>query len=198
MFGLTGIYATLAKLGIAVVAVAALVGGGYYYGHKSEAQVFQDYKDQQAAAAAAQVTSNHDAVAAVNASAVAALQATNQKLQGDLDHANKTHDALVSERSNMLDQLRTRLACPVQHTAAVPGAAASAPVSNGAGSNAALPDGLADLYDFNTRQFYEADQLVAKLNAARQVITQDRATCNGSLPGITPAASAPAASNDLP
>lgn len=169
--------------GLVLVAGAAI--GGYWKGHHDESMVFTQFKATAAARAEKQVASNQTAVAAISASEAAALQATNQQLQESNHEATKRRDALESERSVLLGQLRQRLACPVSKGAVVPEAAGRGPGAHAA-SDAALPDGLADLYDFNGREFYEADQLAIKLTAAQQVITNDRLTCNGSLPGVTP------------
>lgn len=173
----------LKVLGIAA-AIAIVAGGSWYEGHHQEALAFDNYKLQQAAVAQKQVTTNHDAVAAVSASEVAGLKKIATDAQESNDALKKTNDALLASNGDLTLKLWQRVHLPSQPAVGVPKAAGSGPVDHGA-DDSALPVGLAELVKFNTNQFYAADQLAVRLTAAQAVIVQDRQICNGELPGLT-------------
>jgi hypothetical protein len=167
----------------AVVAAAVLAGGSYFAGVHHESVVFDAYKSQQAAVAAQQVTSNHDAVAAVSASEAAGLRQIADTAKESAAEIQKRNDALVAANASLADQLRHRLTSPRVVTAGVSKAGTGTGSTDGS-SDAALSVGLADLVKFNTAQFYAADNDTVTITGLQSVVTQDRQICNGALPGL--------------
>jgi hypothetical protein len=166
-----------------LVLIIGVAVGAYVKGHHDETLVFDNYKSTQAAKAEKQVASNQTAVAAITASEAAALRATNAQLTESNHEATVRHDALVTERDALLKRLRAYVASAGSGRPVVPVVAAGGQRPDAQG-NAALPDGLAELFDFNTRQFYDADKLANQVTALQAVVEQDRAICNGALPGL--------------
>lgn len=170
----------------ALVGAIALTFGGWYAGHHGEEQVFNAYKATQAAAAEKQVATNVTAVAAISASEADGLKQIAATAQESLNEIQKRNHALVGNNaalSSTVASLQRRLTGASQQLAAVPKAGAGGSDDHAA-SDPALSIGLADLVKFNSAEFYAADQYAVNLNAAQQVIVQDRQICNGSLPGL--------------
>lgn len=173
-------------LGI-LVAVLLIAGGSFYGGHHYEALAFDAYKAKQGEQAAKQVTTNHDAVAAISASDAAGLRVIAANAQESRNEIQKRNDALVGTNAALSDtvsRLRTRLAGSGIQSAALSQAATGGSDDHGS-SGAALPDGLEQLVKFNSARFLEADDDAINLTAAQAVLTQDRLICNGALPSIT-------------
>lgn len=164
-------------------ALAIVAAGAWYQGHHNEALKFDAYRAEQKAAAARQVASNVTAVSAISASEAAGLRTIATVQQEQINDLTHRRDALLNERAQLTERLRINLARASSRPAAVPETASSAQGRDAAGG-AALPVGLEQLVDWNTRQFYEADTIATRLTAAQAIIEQDRAICNGALPGI--------------
>jgi inactivated superfamily I helicase len=173
----------LKLIGVAA-ALAIVAAGAYYEGHHHEALAFDAYKVQQAELAQKQVTTNHDAVAAVAASEADGLRAISAHQQEQINEVQKRNDALVASNADLARRLRGYLTRTGGQPASVPAAASGGPVDHDAG-DAALSVGLQQFTGWLTGQFYEADRIAVRLTAAQQVIVQDRQVCNGSLPGVT-------------
>jgi hypothetical protein len=167
----------------ALAALLIVAGGAYYEGHHHEALAFDAYKAQQAVAAQKQVTTNHDAAAALSASEAAGLRRIAADAQESRNEIKKRNDALTAANADLSGKLWKYLNAG-KRPASVSASAAGGPVDHAAGG-AALPVGLQQFTGWLTNQFYEADKLAVNLTAAQQVIEQDRLICNGSLPGIT-------------
>lgn len=166
-----------------VVALAIVAAGAWYEGHHGEALKFDAYRAEQKAVAAQQVAANVTAVSAISASEAAGLRTIATTQQEQINDLTQRRDALLNERAQLTERLRANLARASQQPAAVPQTASSTAGRDAAG-NAALPVGLEQLVDWNTRQFYEADTIAARLTSAQAIIEQDRVICNGALPGI--------------
>lgn len=166
-----------------LAALLVVAAGAYYSGHHREALAFDAYKAQQAAQAQKQVTTNHDAVAAISASEAEGLRRIAADAQESRNEIQKRNDALIAANADLSGKLWRYLHASKQ-PASVPTVAAGGPADHGA-SDAALPVGLQQFTGWLTGQFYAADKLAVNLTAAQAVIEQDRLVCNGALPGIS-------------
>lgn len=163
-----------------------VAGGSAWLMHSHDSKVFQDYKDQQTALAAKQVISNKAAVAAITASEAQGLRTIAASAQESRNEIQKRNDALVGSNvalASTAGRLRARLADAQRQPVVVPGAPASGSTADAA-SQPALPDGLEQLVKFNSAQFLAADENAVTITALQAVVTQDRAICNGALPGL--------------
>lgn len=174
----------LKTIGIALAWIV-VAAGAYYEGHHHEALAFDAYKAEQAAQAQKQITTNHDAVAAISASEADGLRKIAADAQESRNEIQKRNDALTAANAALSGRLWHYLSARKQ-PASVPTAAAGGPADHAAG-DAALPVGLQQFTGWLTGQFYAADKLAVNLTAAQAVIEQDRLICNGALPGIAPA-----------
>ncbi len=159
--------------------------------HHIKTQAVATYKTEQAAVAQKQVVTNHATVAAISASEAAGLRKIAADAKESRDEIQKQYDAAAGSNAALtaaVGKLRARLAYAGKQSTQLPQTGASGPAADGAG-NAALPEGLAELVKFNAYQFKLADDDAVTVTALQKVVAQDRAICDGSLPGITPASS---------
>lgn len=168
-----------------LAAMLLVAAGAFYEGHHLEAQVFQDYKDQQMALAEKQVASNQTAVAAITASEAEGLRQIAASRQEQANEVQKRNDALVAANGDLAHRLRTYVASARSTRALVSASTASGPGDHAA-SDAALPDGFSNLAQWITHELHDADINAVNLTAAQQVIEQDRQICSGALPGLAP------------
>lgn len=172
------------KLLIGIAVLAAVACGAFYEGHHLEAQAFQDYKDKQTGVAEHQVATNQTAVAAITASEAAALRQTADDRQEQIDEIQKRNDGLVAANGQLAGKLRNYVNGARSTAALVSSSAAGAGSGDGTGE-AALSDGFSNLTGWITHELHDADIDAINLNAAQQIIVQDRQICTGALPGIT-------------
>lgn len=174
---------TLDKILAVFAAFLIVAAGAYYEGHHHEALAFDAYKAGQQAQAQKQVTTNHDAVAAISASEADGLRRIAADAQESRNEIQKRNDALTAANADLSGKLWKHLSAG-QQPASVSTVAVGGPVDHAA-SDAALSVGLQQFTGWLTGQFYEADKLAVNLTAAQAVIEQDRQVCNGALPGIS-------------
>jgi hypothetical protein len=168
------------------IIIAALVGlalvsvGSFGYGEHIETLLFDEYKSQQAAAAQKQVADNKTALLAQAQAEQAKMDQINLTHAGETDEIVKRRDALLAANRDLTQRLWVRTASAGKPATVVPGAAASEPVDAGAGETALSPA----VGSWLTDQFTQADTDIATIAALQQVVIQDRAVCNGALPGL--------------
>lgn len=168
----------------AVVLVAGAALFGYVEGHRAEEAKFNLYKSQQAAAAEKQVAANKSALLAQQTVDAAQMAKINQTRGVQLNEITQRRDALLTANRDLTQRLYVRTASASRQPAGV--------LQTGAGGTVDAQAGAAAL-DQRSSQFFidefsAADQLAAAYAALQQVILHDRAVCNGSIPGITQAA----------
>jgi hypothetical protein len=180
----------------AILAQAAIVGllagGAYLYGHHngyaSEKAAYDLYVSQQAQKGETQLADNKAAL--LFQQTQFDLQQTKlvKEHQDQIDSLTAARDAAVNNGAVWSERLRSYLAAA--HTrAGAPGVPAA---STGTGqppadsqSQGGLLDGVSSLNWWLTQRFHTADVNATTLNEAIDLIAQDRATCNGALPGVT-------------
>ncbi|WP_017773857.1 lysis system i-spanin subunit Rz [Paraburkholderia kururiensis] len=158
-------------LRLGIVVAAAL--GGFFYGHHVESLAFDAYRAEQAATAEKQLATEQAHARAVEQAAVAHQAAAEAQYQENLNELKKRRDALLA--AGIAGGQRLYVTTARAKPAGVPQPAASA-----SGADTPVPAALSDgSASFFIDKFAEADQLVATLNLAEQVIAEDRKTCNG-------------------
>jgi len=167
-----------------VVAILAAAATGYFYGRHVESLEFAAYRSAQAAAAAKQAADNKSALLKQQQADQAAMAQINQTHGEALNEITKRRDALLAANRALTERLYVHVASA--------GSTEPAVSSPGTGGSVDAQAGVAEL-DGQTAQFLiseasRADQLAADYAALQQVIVNDRATCNGQLPGIAQAA----------
>jgi hypothetical protein len=180
--------AILAK--VAIVGLA--VGGAYLWGHHngfaSEKAAHDLYVSQQSQKGEAQLADNKAAL--LFQQTQFDLQQTKlvKDHQDEIDSLTTARDAAIRNGSAWAGRLRSYLAAT--HTSAGTPGVPIAPTgtgqpSAGSQSQSGLLDGVSSLNWYLTQRFHTADVNAAALNEAIDLIAQDRATCNGALPGVT-------------
>lgn len=170
--------------GVAVVAAAALFG--YVEGHRAEEAQFNLYKSQQAALAEKQVAANKTALLSQQQADTAAMDKINQAHGEQLNEITQTRDTLLAANSDLTRRLYVRTTSAGQRTTGVSKAGASGAVDAQAGE-IELPEQLGS---WLVGRFTEADDDANLVTALQQVVIHDREVCNGSIPGVTQAATA--------
>ena len=164
-----------------VVAILAAAATGYFYGHHVEELEFAAYRSAQTAAAAKQVADNKSALLKQQQADQAAMAKINQTHGEALNEITKRRDALLAANRSLSQRLYVHVASA--------GSAESAVSAPGTGGSVDAQAGVAALdqrsAEFFIDEFSAADRLAADYAALQQVIVNDRATCNGQLPGIT-------------
>jgi hypothetical protein len=166
----------------AFLTVIGVAAAGFGYGHHVEYLALQAYQKSQEAAAAKQVADNRAALLAQQTADFAKMAQLNQTHTGDLNEITQSRDALLAANRNLTQRLWVSVSRP-SSGAAVPQAASGVAVDAQA-SSVGLPP---DLANFLIDKFTQADRTAADYAALQQVIIQDRATCNGELPGAAAA-----------
>jgi hypothetical protein len=178
--------AVLAKVAIVGAAVLGAYLWGHHNGYSSEKAVYDLYVAKQGEKAEAQVAANKAALAFQQTQFQLAQNALEKNHADQIATLTSARDAAVADGDHYAERLRYYLSHPSVRTVVVSGSAAStgqpAADSQGAGG---LPDGVSDLNRYLTQRFYTADVNATTLNEAIDLIAQDRATCNGALPGVT-------------
>lgn len=173
-------------LALAELVFVILIGAACYgWGHHNETLVYNAYVSKQDAAAQKQVGDNKTALLKQQQDDAAAMTALNDNHQEQLRDLQKANENARADAIASTSKLRQYITSTSRQPADVPDAAASGSVAAGTGA-APLRDGVSDLDQWLTSQWYDADQLTLTVTALQQIVTADRKTCNGSLPGVTP------------
>jgi hypothetical protein len=169
---------TLIKYAIYAALALGALGGAFYEGHHIEAVAFQDYKDQQSAAAEKQAAESQANAREAEHNNTLAMTNIQNQTKGNQDAITKAkNDASAAIAAGTL-RLSSELADTRARLASVSGAGATAGGADQAGAGG-LP---VDTAQFLIARAAAADRVATTFNEAIKIMAQDRVTCTGAAP----------------